>query len=122
LHVVVDVPASAHDILVPSLILQPLVENAVRHGLSPRPGGGTVWVRATIDDATLHILVEDDGVGLGDDWTDDRVGLGLGVTRERIAMLHPAQDAGLKIDPREGGGTRVRVSIPTHAAWAHGDE
>jgi two-component system LytT family sensor kinase len=122
LHVVVDVPVSAHDIMVPSMILQPLVENAVRHGLSPRPGGGTVWVRATIGDAMLSITVEDDGVGLGDNWTDDRVGLGLGVTRERIVMLHPTQEAGLQIGPREGGGARVRVSIPAHATQAHGDE
>lgn len=122
LHVVVDVASSAYDILVPSLILQPLVENSVRHGLSPRPGGGTVWVKATIDKATLCILVEDDGVGLGDDWTDDRVGLGLGVTRERIAMLHPTQDAGLLIGPREGGGTRIRVSIPARTTEADGNE
>jgi two-component system, LytTR family, sensor kinase len=122
LDIVVDVSASAHDILVPSLILQPLVENAVRHGLSPRPGGGTVWIRATIDDAMLRILVEDDGVGFGDDWTGDRIGLGLGVTRERIAMLHPTHDAGLQIGRREGGGTRVRVSIPTRAAEAPGNE
>lgn len=122
LHVVVDVPAGARDIMVPSLILQPLVENAVRHGLSPRPGGGTVWVRATTDGATLCIIVEDDGVGLGDAWTDDRVGLGIGVTRERIAMLHPMQGAGLQIGPRESGGTRVCVSIPTRAAQAPDDE
>lgn len=122
LHVVIDIPVSAHDILVPSLILQPLVENAVRHGLSPRPGGGTVWIRAAVDDATLRILVEDDGVGLGDAWTGDRAGLGLGVTRERIAMLHAAQDAGLQIGPRDGGGTRVHVSIPARAPEAHGDE
>lgn len=122
LNVVINVSESARDVMVPSLILQPLVENAIRHGLSSRPGGGTVWVQATIDDNVLYITVEDDGVGLGDDWTDDRVGLGLGVTRERIAMLHPTQGAALLIDPRNGGGTRVRVSIPTAAAEAHGDE
>jgi two-component system, LytTR family, sensor kinase len=122
LHVVIDVPAAARDILVPSLILQPLVENAVRHGLSSRPGGGTVWVRASMDDAMLSITVEDDGVGLGDNWTDDRAGLGLGGTRERIAMLHPVQDAGLRIGPREGGGTRVCVAIPKRAVEAHGGE
>lgn len=122
MHVIIDVPAAARDIMVPSLILQPLVENAVRHGLSPRPGGGTVWVRVTIDNAWLRITVEDDGVGLGDGWTDDRVGLGLGVTRERIAMLHATENAGLQIAPRDGGGTRVRVSIPTRATEVPSDE
>jgi two-component system LytT family sensor kinase len=122
LHVVMDVPDSARDIMVPSLILQPLVENAVRHGLSPRPGGGTVWVQAAINGTMLCITVEDDGVGLGDNWTDDRVGLGLGGTRERIAMLHPVQNAGLQIRPREDGGTCVLVSIPMRAAEAKDDE
>jgi two-component system, LytTR family, sensor kinase len=108
--------------MVPSLILQPLVENAVRHGLSPRPGGGTVWVRAIIDNAFLYITVEDDGVGLGRDWTDDRAGLGLSVTRERIAMLHGTQVANLQIAPREQGGTCVRVSIPASVTEAQSDE
>jgi two-component system, LytTR family, sensor kinase len=122
LHIIVDIPASARDIMVPSLILQPLVENAVRHGLSPRPGGGTVWVRVVIDGATLRITVEDDGVGLGENWKDDRVGLGLGVTRERITMLHGAQDAELQISAREGGGTCVRISIPASETKAQADE
>jgi two-component system, LytTR family, sensor kinase len=121
LHIVVDVPESARDIMVPSLILQPLVENAVRHGLSPRPGGGTVWVRATVEDAVLRITVEDNGVGLGENWTDDRIGLGLGVTRERIAMLHGTQDANLHIGPRADGGACVRVSIPVNMVEAHDD-
>lgn len=122
LHVIVDVPASAREVMVPSLILQPLVENAIRHGLSPRPGGGAVWVRAIIDNGVLRIAVEDNGVGLGGDWTDDRAGLGLGITRERIAMLHGMHDAGLRITPREGGGTCVLVSIPASAAELHDDE
>lgn len=122
LHVVIDVPASARDIMVPSLILQPLVENAVRHGLSPRPGGGTVWVRATVEGAVLRIDVEDNGIGLGENWTNDRIGLGLSVTRERIAMLHGTQKADLQIGPRENGGTYVRVSIPVSAAETHNGE
>jgi len=122
LHVVVDVPAPVRDIIVPSLILQPLVENAVRHGLQPRPGGGTVWVRAAIEGEILRITVEDDGVGLGEPWADDRTGLGLGVTRERIAMLHGRQKADLQIGPREGGGTRVQVSIPASVTETHDDE
>lgn len=122
LNVVIDVSPLARDVMVPSLILQPLVENAVRHGLSPRPGGGTVWVKATIDNGVLYIIVADDGVGLGENWTEDHVGLGLGVTRERISMLHRAPVAGLLIGPREGGGTSVRVSIPTSAAKGLSDE
>lgn len=122
LNVVIDVSASARGVMVPSLILQPLVENAVRHGLSPRPGGGTVWVQARVDNDVLYITVEDDGIGLGESWTEDRVGLGLGVTRERIAMLHSTAGTGLLIGPRESGGTRVRISVPAGAAGAHGDE
>jgi two-component system, LytTR family, sensor kinase len=122
LNVVMDVSASARDVLVPSLILQPLVENAVRHGLSPRPAGGTVWVKAAIDHDMLYITVEDDGVGLGEDWREDRLGLGLNITRERIAMLHGEQNAGLLIEPRKGGGTHVRVVIPAGTKKANDDD
>ncbi|MBE1160789.1 sensor histidine kinase [Dyella acidiphila] len=122
LQVVTDVPAAVREVMVPSLMLQPLVENAVRHGLSPRPGGGTVWVSAAVDNAMLCLTIEDDGVGLGEDWRDDRAGLGLGVTRERIAMLHGTQGADLQIGPRDGGGTCVRVTIPARAAETHGGD
>jgi two-component system, LytTR family, sensor kinase len=122
LNVVMDVSASARDVLVPSLILQPLVENAVRHGLSPRPAGGTVWVKAAIDHDMVYITVEDDGVGLGEDWREDRLGLGLNITRERIAMLHGEHNAGLLIEPRKGGGTHVRVVIPAGTKKANDDD
>lgn len=112
LNVVIDVPTREHDAMVPSLILQPLVENAVRHGLSSRVEGGTVVVRARWIESSLTIRIEDDGTGLPGNWDDSSVGVGLGVTRERIAMLHSGADAGLTIGPRAGGGTVVEITLP----------
>jgi signal transduction histidine kinase len=112
LDVVIDVPERERRAMVPSLILQPLVENAVRHGLSSRVEGGTVTVTARSAGDLLTIVVEDNGVGLPDEWTEPVGGLGLAVTRERIAMLHDEPDAGLEIGRRAGGGTSVKVTLP----------
>ena len=117
LDVVIDVSEQARKAIVPSLILQPLVENAVRHGLSSRVQGGTVTVTARLLKAQLQLLVEDDGVGLPEDWVDSGIGLGLSVTRERIAMLHGSLDAGLTVGRRAGGGTRVEIHLPQAVAW-----
>lgn len=112
LNVVIDVPARESYAMVPSLILQPLVENAVRHGLSSCIEGGTVTVTARWLEGLLTIVVEDDGVGLPEEGMELGSGLGLSVTRERIAMLHDGPDAGLFIGPRAGGGTSVTLSLP----------
>jgi sensor histidine kinase YesM len=75
---------------VPCLFVQPLVENAIRHGLSRRASGGTVIVAAQQVRDRLEIKVTDDGVGLPNGWSlENSRGLGLSVTRERIAELHP---------------------------------
>jgi signal transduction histidine kinase len=116
LNVVVDVAAEAQNALVPSMLLQPLVENAVRHGLSSRIEGGTVTVTARRHDEVLTIVVDDDGVGFPGEWDESRDGIGLSVTRERIAMLHPGSDTGLTIGHRVGGGTSVRISLPQRIA------
>src|SRR5215469_8837218 len=71
--------------LVPSLIVQPLVENAIRHGISRRASGGTVTVSAEHDENQVHLRITDDGVGLPPGWTLETCsGTGLSVTRERI--------------------------------------
>lgn len=98
---------------VPSLLLQPLVENAIRHGISRRGGGGTVTVVAHPDGATLFISVLDDGVGLPDGWSLETCeGLGLSVTRERIAGLHPNGNSSFSVHSRQQGGTAVEIKLP----------
>ncbi len=113
LRVILKIPIGLRSHLVPSLLLQPLVENAIRHGITPRVGGGTVTVEARTLNGHLMLSVSDDGVGLPHEWwLADKVGLGLAHTRERITGLYPNTKAELSISPREGGGTVVVVLLP----------
>lgn len=99
--------------LVPSLIIQPLVENAIRHGVSRRASGGTVLVTAERIANQIEIRVADDGVGLPPNWSlESCSGLALSVTRERIAGLHPNGNSRFAVKRRSGGGTEVEISLP----------
>jgi two-component system, LytTR family, sensor kinase len=99
--------------LVPSLTLQPLVENAIRHGISRRAGGGRIMVQAAQVSGRLEIRVLDDGVGLPLGWSmESSAGLGLSITRERIAGLHPNGNGRFAVRPRDQGGTEVEISLP----------
>ena len=98
---------------VPCLFVQPLVENAIRHGLSRRASGGTVIVSAQRDGNRLHIRVLDDGVGLPPGWTlENSGGLGLSVTRQRVAGLYPDGETCFSVNRRPSGGTEVEISLP----------
>ncbi len=98
---------------VPALVVQPLVENAIRHGISRRAAGGTVTVQAMREDGRLAIRVLDDGVGLPPGWSmDGSAGLGLSITRERIAGLHPDGDSRFEVHNRTEGGTAAEISLP----------
>jgi len=98
---------------VPSLFVQPLVENAIRHGISRRASGGTVTVSARRDGDRLDIRVLDDGVGLPAGWTiENSAGVGLSVTRQRMAGLYPDGETGFAVNRRAGGGTEVEISLP----------
>ncbi len=106
--------------LVPCFIVQPLVENAIRHGISRRTSGGAVTVTARRCGERMDICVTDDGVGLPPGWTlETGKGLGLSVTSERIAGLHPNGDSRFTVVPRSGGGTEVTVSLPLR--WTAGE-
>jgi len=103
---------------VPSLFLQPLVENAIRHGVSCRASGGTVAIFAGRIDNRLKIRVLDDGVGLPPKWNlETSAGLGLAVTRQRIAGLYPNGSSQFAVRNRESGGTEVEIDLPFRIAF-----
>ncbi|HSU33131.1 MAG TPA: histidine kinase [Bryobacteraceae bacterium] len=110
-------------ILVPSMTIQPLVENSIRHGLSQRAKGGLVRVAARrSDEQHIRITVEDDGVGLPADWSPGKsLGLGLSITEQRLAALYPGQGSVFDVRRRDGGGTEVELRLPIHpgegASW-----
>jgi two-component system, LytTR family, sensor kinase len=98
---------------VPCLFVQPLVENAIRHGISRRASGGTVTVTAQRDGNRLDIRVLDDGVGLPAGWTlENSGGVGLSVTRQRVAGLYSEGETCFAVNRRAGGGTEVEISLP----------
>ena len=111
LRIEINIAPDVQQALVPSMLLQPLVENAIRHGLSPRAGGGSIVLQARRQDDKLYVGVLDDGVGLAKAPQGGQ-GLGLSVTRERIAGLHPEGSSGFSIHPRPEGGTAVEISFP----------
>jgi signal transduction histidine kinase len=113
LQVRVDVDPAVRFALTPALVLQPLVENAIRHGISRRASGGTVTVTAAAKAEKLEIRVADDGLGLPPGWTlEGSAGLGLSVTRERIAGLYPNGASSFTVRPRAEGGTMVEMILP----------
>lgn len=123
LRIALDIAPDVRAALVPSLFVQPLVENAIRHGISRRASGGTVAVTAARSANRLEIRIDDDGVGLPPDWSlDTSQGLGLSVTRERISVLYPNGDARFAVRPREEGGTAVEISLPLRLAGNDGDD
>ncbi|HYE85104.1 MAG TPA: histidine kinase [Vicinamibacterales bacterium] len=108
LRVTFDIAANTLGAAVPSLLLQPLVENSVRHGLQPRARGGGIHVAAHRAGDRLHIEIVDDGVGLNPDATE---GVGLLNTRSRLAQLYGSRQS-FTVAARNTGGVRVDVTLP----------
>jgi two-component system, LytTR family, sensor kinase len=112
LTVSVDAGDDARAAFVPQLILQPLVENAVRHGIAPRESGGSVWVSAEQPNGRLRLTVEDDGVGIGNAPASNAgSGIGLEGLKSRLAHLY-GQDHRVDVMERKPSGTRVMIEIP----------
>jgi two-component system, LytTR family, sensor kinase len=103
-----DIEPAASDALVPAFLLQPLAENAVRHGIAPRSTRGMVAVHASVLDETLVLEVLDDGVGIA---PGHREGVGLRNTRRRLTELYPGLHE-MTIARRPEGGTAISISLP----------
>ncbi len=108
-----DIDPATLDLLVPSMLLQPLVENSIRHGLSSKIDGGVIRVRSRIENGRLQILVEDDGVGIPEDKLARMFELGIGVSNvnERLKVLF-GDEYKMWIDSRLGEGTSTGIEIP----------
>lgn len=112
LKVEMHVAPETLDALVPNLILQPLVENAIRHGISRRMASGTIEVSAKRQDGSLHITIYDDGPGLKrDDGLKTVEGVGLSNTRARLSQLY-GEEQKFTLSDREGGGVSAVLVIP----------
>ncbi len=98
---------------VPSMLLQPIVENCLKHGLAPKLEGGKIQLRTTHRDGRLHVEIEDNGVGISEEKMPHVYveGIGLSNVRERLRVLYGA-DFNLDIQSRPGEGTIIRIDIP----------
>jgi two-component sensor histidine kinase len=118
----IDVEPDLLSAMVPSMLLQPLVENSIRHGIESRVSGGTITVSASKAADQLLFRVVDNGVGLPRNWSmETSSGHGLRVTLERLNALYPELgERSLTIWRREGGGTEVAIRVPLQRAGLHG--
>lgn len=110
LRVEIEVPAELRLALVPNLILQPLVENAIRHGVAQSSSAGIVRIEARRANEWLELFVQDDGKGLPNDW-ELAPGVGLGNTRERLTQLY-GERAELTLQNASPTGVVARLKIP----------
>jgi signal transduction histidine kinase len=110
----------ALDCVVPSFVLQPLVENAVRHGIAPRPEGGRVAIHVTLEDEALRIRVRDDGPGTTPQAAESSSGLGLRALRERLGLGTAGGRMVVTTSPGHGFDVAVILPVREEAPWGLG--
>jgi two-component system, LytTR family, sensor kinase len=119
LSVLFDIAPEAERMLVPNLLLQPLVENAIKHGIGGRDKAGVIWVRGALDgndqSGEVVLTIRDNGAGLPvSNPAELRLGVGLGATKERLMRMYDRQS--FEIQPLPEGGTEVRIVLPAHSS------
>ena len=111
LCVEIAIEPDAMEARIPNLLLQPLVENAIIHGIAPKSGPGRVEVRGRIEAGQLHLEVRDDGPGLGDGAMRAKEGIGLTNTRERLTKIYGSRGQ-LTLRSEPGHGVAVQIIMP----------
>jgi two-component system LytT family sensor kinase len=107
---------------VPTLLLQPLVENAFRHGIARQAGRCRLEIGSTLDGAVLHLWVHDDGAGLAPGFRlQDSAGTGLRNVRLRLHRLYDGA-ATVDLTRADDGGTMARISLPARGETRHAQE
>ena len=112
-----DIEPATLDCPVPSMLLQPIIENSIRHGLSSKVGGGLIRVASRLDEGRLHLVVEDDGVGIPEAKLATLFELGIGVSNvnERLKVIY-GEDYRMWVDSKPGEGTRTGIELPVQKA------
>jgi LytS/YehU family sensor histidine kinase len=116
LRIELDIDPATSKALVPNLILQPLTENALRHGIGRSAASGMVGIRSVVEDGHLRLTVYDNGAGLPDDWQlKGSAGIGLANTVARLQQLYD-DDHQFDIRNRESGGVEAVIVMPLRTA------
>jgi two-component system LytT family sensor kinase len=113
LDIVKEIDDNTLETFIPSMLLQPIVENSLKHGLAPKLEGGKICLRTSNRDGRLHIEIEDNGVGISEEKLPHVYveGIGLSNVRERLRVLYGA-DFNLDIASHEGQGTIIKIDVP----------
>jgi two-component system, LytTR family, sensor kinase len=117
LQIFKEVDEETLDAFIPSMLLQPIIENAIKHGLAPRLAGGQIHLRTLRRDGRLSIQIEDNGLGMSAERLAEVYGGGIGISNvhARLRLLYGDQFE-MDIRSREGEGTQIRIEIPELAA------
>jgi len=110
-----DIDAGTLDLLVPSMLLQPIIENSIKHGLSSKVDGGHICVRSRFENGRIHLTVEDDGIGIPEPKLATLFEQGIGVSNvnERLKVLF-GNDYRMWIESKPGEGTRTGIEIEVY--------
>src|SRR2546430_2321577 len=117
LRVLKELEPASLEVMVPSMLLQPLVENCLKHGLSPKVEGGSITLRSRVIESRLIVEIEDDGVGMGAAHLFSNpngfggTGIGMANVSERLKVLY-GDAAKMMIESQEGVGTQIRLRLP----------